>query len=118
MGLRTLTRSSTCLARTAPQAQAQGQGRGRGQEEVEEAVKKRLGSDVEVNWSDIRVICIAPNYKPFDVHAAQVMGANLELWEYRLYTNNSLYLEAIKALAYLLYPRGLDSMYMGAMEPF
>lgn len=58
-------------------------------------VKNRLGNDVKVNWSDIRVICIAPNYKPFDVHAAQIMGANLELWKYRLFTNNSLYLEAV-----------------------
>jgi hypothetical protein len=30
---------------------------------------------------------------------------------------NSLHLEATKALACLLYPRGLNSMYRGAMEP-
>ena len=29
-----------------------------------------------------------------------------------------MHLEAIKALARLLYPRGLDSMFRGAMEPF
>jgi predicted transport protein len=46
-------------------------------------------------WSDVRVICIAPNYKKYDLHAVQVMGANIELWKYRLFTNNSLYLEEV-----------------------
>ena len=31
--------------------------------------------------------------------------------------SNSLHLEAIKELACLLYPRGLDSMHTGEMEP-
>jgi len=57
--------------------------------------QKTLGSDVKVDWSDIRVICIAPNFRKYDLHAVQVMGANLELWSYRLYKNNSLYLEEV-----------------------
>jgi len=63
--------------------------------DFEIAVQKRLGSDVKVDWSDIRVICIAPNYKKYDLHAVQVMGANIELWKYRLFTNSSLYLEEV-----------------------
>ncbi|QEA38286.1 hypothetical protein FGL86_03820 [Pistricoccus aurantiacus] len=63
--------------------------------DFEMAVQKALGPDVKVDWSDIRVICIAPNYKKYDLHAVQVMGANIELWKYRLYTNNSLYLEEV-----------------------
>ena len=63
--------------------------------DFEIAVQKRLGSDVKVDWSDIRVICIAPNYKKYDLHAVQVMGANIELWKYRLFTNNSLYIEEV-----------------------
>lgn len=59
------------------------------------AVQKRLGSDVNVDWSDVRVICIAPNYKKYDLHAVQVMGANIELWKYRLFSNSSLYLEEV-----------------------
>ncbi len=63
--------------------------------DFEIAVQKALGSDVHVDWSDVRVICLAPNYKKYDLHAVQVMGANIELWRYRLYANNSLYLEEV-----------------------
>ncbi len=63
--------------------------------DFEIAVQKSLGNEVRVDWSDVRVICIAPNYKKYDLHAVQVMGANIELWKYRLFTNNSLYLEEV-----------------------
>ena len=63
--------------------------------DFEIAAQKTLGSDTEVDWSDIRVICIAPNFRKYDLHAVQVMGANLELWSYRLYKNDSLYLEEV-----------------------
>lgn len=63
--------------------------------DFEIAVQKRLGGDVRVDWSDVRVICIAPNYKKYDLHAVQVMGANIELWKYRLFSNDSLYLEEV-----------------------
>ena len=63
--------------------------------DFEIAVQKALGNGVKVDWSDVRVICIAPNYKKYDLHAVQVMGANIELWKYRLFTNNSLYLEEV-----------------------
>ena len=63
--------------------------------DFEIAVQKALGNGVKVDWSEVRVICIAPNYKKYDLHAVQVMGANIELWKYRLFTNNSLYLEEV-----------------------
>ena len=63
--------------------------------DFEIAAQKSLGNKVKVDWSDIRVICLAPNYKKHDLHAVQVMGANLELWTYRLFKNNSLYLEEV-----------------------
>jgi len=63
--------------------------------DFEIAVQKALGNGVQVDWSDVRVICIAPNYKKYDLHAVQVMGANIELWKYRLFTNNTLYLEEV-----------------------
>lgn len=68
--------------------------------DFEIAVHKALGSDVEVDWSDIRVICIAPNYKKYDLHAVQVMGANIELWTYRLFKNGSLYFEEVFQKSY------------------
>lgn len=63
--------------------------------DFEIAVQKAIASNVEVDWTDIRVICIAPNYKRYDLHAVQVMGANIELWKYRLFDNATLYLEEV-----------------------
>jgi len=57
------------------------------------AVQKSLGNEVKVDWSDVRVICLAPNYKKYDLHAVQVMGANIELWRYRLFKDSCLFLE-------------------------
>lgn len=63
--------------------------------DFEIVVQKSLGNGVQVDWSDVRVICIAPNYKKYDLYAVQVMGANIELWKYRLFSNDFLYLEEI-----------------------
>lgn len=63
--------------------------------DFEIAVQKALGNDHKVDWSDVRVICIAPNYRKYDLHAVQVMGANIELWSYRLFENSTLYLEEV-----------------------
>jgi predicted transport protein len=63
--------------------------------DFEIAVQRTLGNGVEIDWSDLRVICIAPNYKKYDLHAVQVMSANIELWKYRLFKNGSLYLEEV-----------------------
>ncbi|HHY12988.1 MAG TPA: hypothetical protein GX529_10215 [Firmicutes bacterium] len=62
--------------------------------DFELAVFKKIGN-ISVDWSDIRVICIAPNYRKYDLYAVQMMGANIELWRYRLYENNVLHLEEI-----------------------
>lgn len=59
------------------------------------AVNKALGKDIDVDWSDIRVICLAPEYKKYDLHAVQVMGANIELWQYKLYENGILNIEEV-----------------------
>lgn len=63
--------------------------------DFEKVAHQTLGSGIEVDWSDIRVICLAPNYKRYDLHAVQVMGANIELWKYRLFVNHTLYLEEV-----------------------
>ena len=63
--------------------------------DFEIAVQKALGPKTAVDWSDIRVICIAPNYKRYDLHAVQMMGANIELWSYRLFANDTFYLEEV-----------------------
>lgn len=63
--------------------------------DFEVAARKQLGEKITIDWSDIRVICIAPNYKRYDLHAVQMMGANIELWKYRLFANSSIYLEEV-----------------------
>lgn len=63
--------------------------------DFEIAVQKKLGHEEEVDWSDLRVICIAPGYKKYDLHAVKVMGANIELWRYRLYINENIYFEEV-----------------------
>jgi predicted transport protein len=68
--------------------------------DFEIAVQKRLGPKADVDWSDVRVICIAPNYKKFDLHAVQVMGANIELWTYRFFKNQTLYIEEVLQRSY------------------
>lgn len=65
------------------------------------AVQKALGATAKVDWSDVRVICIAPNYQKFDLYAVQVMGANIELWTYRLFNNQLLYLEEVLQKTYV-----------------
>jgi len=68
--------------------------------DFEIAVQKALGNSVKADWSDVRVICIAPNYKKYDLYAVQVMGANIELWTYRLFKNPFLYLEEVLQKSY------------------
>src|SRR5258708_26797029 len=69
--------------------------------DFERAVQKSLGDKVEVNWSAVRVICIAPGFKKYDLHAVQVMGANIELWTYRLFANGCVYFEDVQQRSYV-----------------
>lgn len=59
------------------------------------AAQAALGEKIQVDWSAVRVICIAPNYRKYDLHAVRVMGAGLELWTYRLFENDVIYLEEV-----------------------
>jgi len=63
--------------------------------DFEIAARNKLGGKVQVDWSNVRVICIAPNYKRYDIHAVQVMGASIELWKYRLFKNSTIHFEEV-----------------------
>jgi predicted transport protein len=69
--------------------------------DFEIAAQRTLGPTITVDWSDMRVICLAPNYKKYDLHAVQMMGANIELWTYRLFTNGALYLDEVLQKSYV-----------------
>ena len=59
------------------------------------AVNNSIKDNIEVDWTDIRVICIAPEFKKYDLHAVQVMGANIELWQYKIYENGIISIDEI-----------------------
>jgi predicted transport protein len=68
--------------------------------DFEIAVQKQLGNNSKVDWSDVRVICIAPDFRKYDLHAVQMIGANVELWSYRFFENSTFYLEEVYRKSY------------------
>ena len=59
------------------------------------AVNKSLKKNIEIDWSEIRVICIAPEFKKYDLHAVQMMGSNIELWQYKIYENGIIIIDEV-----------------------
>lgn len=59
------------------------------------AVDRALGGGTEVDWSGVRVICIAPGYKKYDLHAYRMIEAPIELWKYKNYENGMFSLDEI-----------------------
>ena len=61
-----------------------------------EAAREHLGN-VEVNWSSVRVICLAPSYSRYSLHAVKQMAvkAELELWQFGQHEEGILQIEKI-----------------------
>ena len=83
--------------------------------DFELAVQKTIGPKAHIDWSDVRVICIAPSFKKFDLHAVQVMGANIELWTYRLFNNGCVYFEEVLQRSYV--PPGQSNQPQSSKNP-
>lgn len=49
--------------------------------------------ETEVQWDSPRVICIAESYNKFDIDTADILPINVELYKYRIYQNDTLYLD-------------------------
>ena len=49
--------------------------------------------NVEIEWNSPRVICVAETYIKFDLDTAEILPIKIELYRYRLYEDNILYLE-------------------------
>jgi predicted transport protein len=60
-----------------------------------EVKAKQVLGEVEIDWSYVRVICIAPGYNTYALHAVKHMPAGIELWKYRNFTNGTFELEEI-----------------------
>jgi len=57
--------------------------------------QKKLGKDIEIDWSRPRLILIAEYFSEYDKLAVNRIGANMELWVFKKYSNNMLYLDPI-----------------------
>ncbi len=59
-----------------------------------EALCKNKGINIETDWNSPRVICIAESYNKFDLDTAEFLPIKIELFKYRIYEENILYLES------------------------
>lgn len=61
------------------------------------AAQQTLGSDIEIDWSSPRLILVAESFSEYDKYAVNRIGANIQLWTYRRYGDDFLFLESIYA---------------------
>lgn len=63
------------------------------------AAQQRFGETIlsQINWDHPRLILVAEEFTDYDKYAVNRIGANIELWTYRLYENTLLLLEPIHA---------------------
>lgn len=60
-------------------------------------VAKRLSSDVAVDWSAPRLLCIAGDFTRYDEHAVEQINRSIELIRYRQYGDELLLFELVNA---------------------
>ena len=58
-----------------------------------EKICKEKKIEIKITWDSPRVICIAENYNKFDIGTVDVLPIKIELWRYRIYEDDILYLE-------------------------
>lgn len=59
--------------------------------------QEKLGNDIELDWSSPRLILVAESFSEYDKYAVNRIGANIQLWTYRRYSDDFLFLESIYA---------------------
>lgn len=59
------------------------------------AANQALNEDVDVDWSSPRLILIAEGFNEYDKYAVNRIGANIELWTYRLFAGGLLQLDPL-----------------------
>lgn len=64
-----------------------------------ELVRKKLGGEAveEIDWSGLRLLCIAGGFNRYDKHAVRRISRNIELLRYRRYGDEILLLELLNA---------------------
>jgi predicted transport protein len=61
------------------------------------AAQQTLGNEIEIDWSSPRLILVAESFSEYDKYAVNRIGANIQLWTYRRYGDEFLFLESIFA---------------------
>lgn len=61
------------------------------------AAQQTLGNEIEIDWSSPRLILVAESFSEYDKYAVNRIGANIQLWTYRRYGDDFLFLESIFA---------------------
>jgi predicted transport protein len=59
------------------------------------AAQQALGNGIDIDWSQPRLILIAESFSEYDKYAVNRIGANIELWTFRCYGENFLYLDPL-----------------------
>jgi predicted transport protein len=59
------------------------------------AAQQTLGTNIEINWTQPRLILIAETFTDYDKYAVNRIGANIELWVFHRYGENYIYLDPI-----------------------
>lgn len=64
-----------------------------------ELVRDKFGTEAveEIDWSGLRLLCIAGGFNRYDSHAVRRINRNIELLRYRRYGNELLLLELLNA---------------------
>lgn len=59
--------------------------------------QEKLGQGVEIDWSHPRLILVAETFSEYDKYAVNRIGANIELWTFRKYGDDLLFLDLLYA---------------------
>lgn len=59
------------------------------------AAQSKLGSNVKIEWSRPRLILVAESFSEYDKYAVNRIGANIELWTFRKYGEDLLFLDPL-----------------------
>lgn len=58
-----------------------------------EKICKDKNIATSIDWDSPRVICVAESYNKFDLDTVNILPINVELWRYRIYDQDILFLE-------------------------
>ncbi|MCD5325379.1 MULTISPECIES: DUF5655 domain-containing protein [Pontibacillus] len=76
--------------------------------EFELMVMRQYGEEVSnaIDWTSPRLLCIAGGFTKYDEHAVQQINRNIELYQYKHYTNDLLLLDLVNATTVQETPTG------------